>query len=359
MVVQHPDGTLFVGGYGEPGPKLWKSRDDGKTWTRVNVGTEQDGAIGNSDVDLAVARDGTLYFVTMGFDAKTMKGTHIAVGVSGDVGATWRWTLLSKQQLDDRPWVAVTDDGTAHVIWNDGSGVSYAQSRDRGITWDQRQRINDKGGSSHLAVGPNRLMAVRVTPGSASGRKFDLDVDFIAVSTDGGATWKKHTAPGQRKWSASFFAFPQRWVEPLAWDARGDLYSFWTNPDGLWLARSTDQGETWTSWHIADCDEPSYFPYLIARGQGELAATWFSARGEVLKAHLAKIDVTDYRATPQFVESQPFQPDSWYAGSRNRDTAGEYLGVTFLHSGGIGVVTAIQSKQDNRFGFTWWKFEAR
>jgi hypothetical protein len=169
MVVQHPDGTLFVSGYGESAPTLWKSRDNGATWTRVNVGTEASGAIGNSDVDLAVARDGTLYFVTMVFDRKAEEGTSVSIGVSKDVGATWSWTLLSKTRFDDRPWVEVAADGTVHVIWNDGSGVCHAVSQDGGNTWTERPRIHAQGGSSHLAVGPNREVAVRVTPLSASG----------------------------------------------------------------------------------------------------------------------------------------------------------------------------------------------
>src|SRR6266550_3475022 len=68
MVVEHPDGSLFVAGYGEPRPTLWKSHDRGVTWTRVDVGSEAHGAIGNSDVDIAVSRDGTLYFVSMLYD---------------------------------------------------------------------------------------------------------------------------------------------------------------------------------------------------------------------------------------------------------------------------------------------------
>lgn len=359
MVVEHPDGTLFVSGYGDPGPKLWKSRDHGATWSRVNVGSEADGAIGNSDVDLAVARDGTLYFVTMGFNGKALEGTHIAMGVSRDLGATWRWTMLSKNRFDDRPWVAVAADGTAHVIWNDGSGVNYAISHDRGVTWTQRPRIHGQGGSSHLAVGPNQEVAVRVTPLSASGGKFDPGVDLIAVSVDGGATWQKHPAPGQRQWTASFKDFPLRWVEPLAWDSRGALYSFWINPEGLWLARSADRGETWTSWHVANRDETSYFPYLIASGPGELAATWFSGRDATLQAHVGRLDVAGGDAPPRFIESQPFQPDSWRGDPQTRDTAGEYLPVTFLRSGGIGVVSAIQNRREQRLGFTWRRFEER
>jgi len=73
MIAEHPDGTLFVTGYGAAWisgkrtdePTLWKSSDGGTSWVRVNVGTEADGAAGNSDPDLAVAGDGTLYFVMM------------------------------------------------------------------------------------------------------------------------------------------------------------------------------------------------------------------------------------------------------------------------------------------------------
>ena len=43
-------------------------------------------------------------------------------------------------------------DETAHVIWNDGSGVNYATSPDRGVTWSHRPRIHGQGGSSHIAV---------------------------------------------------------------------------------------------------------------------------------------------------------------------------------------------------------------
>jgi hypothetical protein len=167
MIVEHPNGTLFVSGYGLPGPKLWQSGDGGATWIRVDVGTEADGAVGNSDVDLAVAPEGRLYFVTMGFDRSTYEGTHVAIGVSPDAGATWAWTRLSTTRFDDRPWVAVAPDGTAHVIWNDGSGISYAVSQDGGATWTERPSIHPLGGSSHLAIGPGGEIAVRIAPISA------------------------------------------------------------------------------------------------------------------------------------------------------------------------------------------------
>ena len=189
MIVEHPDRTLFVGGFGASNigekrtdqPTLWKSRDGGKTWSLVNVGTEAGGpGYGNSDMDLAVSPDGTIYFVSLLFNAEKWEGRQVSIGVSKDVGVTWKWTLLSKTRFDDRPWVEVAPDGTAHVIWNDGAGVCHAVSRDGGLTWTERERIHPQGGSSHLAVGPNGEVAVRVTPASASYNKYDEGVDLIA-----------------------------------------------------------------------------------------------------------------------------------------------------------------------------------
>ena len=197
MLVEHPSGALFVAGYGMAArptnvetPNLWKSTDAGKMWSRVDVGTTVQGALGNSDVDLAVATDGTLYFVSMTFDNKALEGVNVNVGVSDDVGSTWKWTQLSNTRWDDRPWVKVAPDGTAHAIWNDGEGVSHAVSVDRGKTWSERPKIHPQGGSSHLAVGPNGEVAVRITPVSASGFKHHPAAELVAVSTDGGKTWQ-------------------------------------------------------------------------------------------------------------------------------------------------------------------------
>lgn len=367
MVVEHPDGTLFVSGFGELVPTLWRSRDRGATWAQVNVGTEAEGAIGNSDVDLAVAGNGTLYFVTMVFDRKALEGRQVSIGVSKDVGATWSWTLLSKTRFDDRPWVEVASDGTTHVIWNDGDGVRHAVSQDDGVTWTERARIHAQGGSSHLAVGPKGEIAVRVMPLSASGNEIHEGVDLIAVSSDAGKTWQKHAAPGQREWS-----FPlsenetlPRWVEPLAWDARGALYSLWANREGLWLARSIDRAATWTNWRVVESDDVMYFPYLVARRAGELAATWFSGPIATLRAHVALIDVNVGDSPPRIIEAPPFRPDSWKlghlsaAGPPPRDTGGEYLAVTFLKDGGLAMVSPIQNEGAKRFGFSWWRITAR
>ena len=96
----------------------------------------------------------------------------------------------------------------------------------------------------------------------------------------------------------------------------------------------------------------------------ELAIAWFSGRGETLQAHVARIDVGRGHAAPRLVESQPLRPDSWGGGrSVNdpayRDTAGEYLGLTFLSTGGLALVSPIQNRRGQRFGFSVWKIDER
>ena len=364
MVVEHPEGALFVAGFtqaieesGRP-PKLFVSVDEGATWAAVYVGTPDQGAVGNSDVDLAVAPDGTLYFLTMGFDRTRGEGTHVAVGVSRDVGATWTWTYLSQDRFDDRPWIEIAPDGVVHVIWNDGQGISHAMSTDAGQTWMERPRIHPQGGSSHLAVGPEGEIAVRITPRSASGNRYDEGVDLIAVSVDGGGTWDKLTPPGNRDWNSDPSApdVLPRWVEPVAWDTDGALYHLWSEGSGLWLGRSIDRGNTWESWTIVRGEEPLYFPYLAARGPGELAATWFSGFGDNLRAHVALIDASG-AFQPSVRSSDPYQLDSWrmMGDTLVRDPGGEYLPVLFLSDGDLCVVAPIQNSLENRQGFSWYR----
>lgn len=377
MLVEHPSGVLFVSGYGSQStgtdpnavPSLWQSADSGATWQRVDVGTAAAGARGNSDVDLAVARDGTLYFATMGFDRAAGEGTHIAIGTSPDAGATWLWHELSHDRFDDRPWVEVAPDGTAHVIWNDGSGVSHAVSADRGATWSERARVHPQGGSSHLAIGPAGEVAVRVTPLSASGNTYQEGVELVAVSADGGATWQKHPVPGTRAWDPTFrdpSAVP-RWVEPIAWDASGALYHLWSEGQEVRLGRSTDRGATWQTFTVAREARIAYFPYLVARGAGELAATWFVGRGDQLQARAALIAMpagapgAPGATEPRVLLSPPFSPDSWRESEAApvRDPAGEYLPVVWLARGGLAVAAPIQDQSADRWGFSLWRLEAR
>ncbi|RPH93938.1 MAG: exo-alpha-sialidase [Lysobacterales bacterium] len=364
MVVEHPSGALFLSGFASQvtgtdwtvPPFLWRSDDQGKTWQAVDVGSSEDGAQGNSDVDLTVGPDGTIYFITMGFNRSTKRGTHVAMGVSHDVGATWNWQFLSRNDLDDRPWVAVSPDNVAHAIWNDGKGVRHFVSTDSGKAWQERARIHDKGGSSHLAVGADNRVAVRIGSVSASGQVFHEGVDLIAVSQDGGQSWQHHAPPGEVKWVLPGGEGMFRWVDPLAWGPDGSLYHLWSEGETVWLGWSRDFGASWDKRVISREEGIAFYPYMTSNEAGDLAATWFVSNEQGLTARLASIHVQG--ETLQVHTAAPFTPLSWQDTTevRKPDTAGEYVPAIRLSSGEIGVATPIQDAHENRYGFSWWVF---
>ena len=350
MLVEHPGGALFVAGYSrdeseatDP-PNLYRSDDGGANWSQVDVGSVEAGALGNSDVDLVVGPGGRIYFLTMGFDRSVGEGTHVALGISDDVGRSWEWHTISRTRFDDRPWLALTDR-SVHVVWNDGAGVRHSVRSGDG-TWVEGDRISGSGGSSHLAAGPGGELAVRISPGSASGQVLDPEADWIAISVDDGAAWELVEAPGERQWDAV-----PRWVEPIAWGPDGTLYSAWSAGTEVWFASSDDLGQTWTERMLTRTDQPSYFPLLSVAGDGTVAASWFTGLDEV-EAHIA---VFDPNAPNESVQRWgPLTLDAW-AGTgtdRRKDAAGEYFPVLFLSDGDLAAVLPIQGAEQGD-GFSW------
>ncbi len=99
-----------------------------------------------------------------------------------------------------------------------------------------------------------------------------------------------------------------------------------------------------------------YFPYLAARGDGELAATWHAGVADDLRTHVATIRMTE-AGPPRVHVAAAFQSPAFRVPEGGtepvREPAGEYVPVAFLRDGRIAVVTPIQDVAGERFGFTF------
>ncbi len=366
MVCEHPNGTLFVSGFrnGSDSPQLWKSNNEGRTWQEVDVGTAEQGAIGNSDVDLFIDKKGNIYLLNMtftklpenleDFDYSSTKGERIVVGVSKDDGQSWNWKTISENDYDDRPWITATTDDTLHIIWNDGKGVHHVVSNNEGETWQNRPDISMKGGSSFLANGYHEQLAVRVTPLSASGQRMDEGIDLIRLSLDNGKVWKDVAIPGNRTWTQDFSGIPM-WVEPLVWDQEDNLYLLWSEGKILKLGITHDNGNSWEEHSIEQSLDTLYFPYMEMSEQGILC-TWVSGFKENIRHHAAILDIEE--GNIQINALEPQKLDIWsrfQTGDYQRSTGGEYFPIIPLKNGNFGMVTTIQNSKADRESFTWWE----
>lgn len=382
-IEQLPDGTLFVAGF--PGdfaqrpptgpapplpvgtlraldflttpPGLWASRDLGATWEVVDPGTVQEGALGNSDVDLAVGPEGTLYFASMTY---TDLGHSIAVGASPDGGASWTWNVLSAQPLVDRPWVAVAPNGEVHAVWNDGAVVHHASSADRGASWTERAPAHVRGGTGALAIAPDGTLAVRIIPPSGAGWTVHQGEDGVAVRGADGA-WAFRPLPGNRTYGSRPEAMLgttasslDRWADPLAFDAAGTMYAAWGEEEaGLLLARSRDLGGTWDVVALAPGGGPrAIFPHLRAHPAepGVLALTWMTRGEEEVLAHVALVEGAEGSA-PRLLLAEAFAMDT------GTNTGGEYFKAAFLQDGSLGFATTVQTEEE--LGFEYRTARAR
>ena len=138
-------------------------------------------------------------------------------------------------------------------------------------------------------------------------------------------------------------------------DADGALYSLWTEPKGVRLARSSDLGKTWQEWLVVETKEmTAFFPYLIGRRTGELAATWFTAQMPgftALRAHVARLQASN-GSDPPAVRTASFAIDATTGTAPT--PAGEYVPALFLRDGRLTVVTPVQNRTAKRLGFSFW-----
>lgn len=199
-VVAGPEGRIYVGAT----PGFWRSMDGGATFDQLGEDACFDELPGGTcmpgraykdpgldaydgDIDFAVDAQGALYYVGLFGDAGTVPFMR-----SRDGGDTWTEPFdLANGNDSDRQWIDALPNGTLYVTW-----------RDRGAP---------------DASDPPAHRLFRRSP-------------------DGGATWGPPVIMGDDALQG-----------PLAHDpARGALYSAFYE-DGVRIARSTDEGATWTT----------------------------------------------------------------------------------------------------------------
>jgi hypothetical protein len=310
LVATAPDGTVYISAL----QHLYRSTDAGANWTKLAGPIYASQLNLASDSSISIDPGGRLYFT---FDYPYAGTT--AVCTSDDRGETWACNPAVVPGGTDRMWVTSPTTTSAYEVTNEGLyETAFLTSIDRGTTWipvqigsgllePQTGPLLQKPGSQHV------LQPVKI---------FDSNALHLYVYTP--------TAVGTVTSESRPTGLPLPTALPGAsLTSDGTLYvaSEDVNSTGgrqAVLARSTDEGATWTQ-----------LPPIPATTSGTATFTWVASgsAGHVGVLYYYTSASGDPGALPDAVWS------AMWAESRNANTASPTWTVTTLetdvHSGSI------------------------
>jgi hypothetical protein len=312
-----PDGTIYVTAaqgvvVGDTrASRLWVSRDNGSSWTEVDPLSTDTGASNypvGAEGDLAVAADGTVYYVDL------TQLANVVLSRSTDQGRTWelRSPAVFAVPGGDREWVAAGPGQRVAVTWNQlagavsvggqsAPGLWVAVSEDGGRTFPTQTLVPGSGVSfaGGIGMGPDGTILVARAPGDVTAW----------VSRDGGRTFSGSTVHATSN---------DTYLSPFAdVDAAGNLYVSWIEQAGdgavAHYAASAD-GRTWGRPVAISLGGSAMMPHIDAAEAGHIAMAYYctdEARvpDEVDGAwHTCVADIRDaHTAQPAIVRRQVTQ----------------------------------------------------
>ena len=354
----NPD-IVYVGGGEYPirgnvshGDGVWKSTDAGKTWTSLGLrATRQIARVRvhptNPDI-VYVGAAGSVWAPT----------PDRGVYKSRDGGRTWTRILFKNDStgVSDLAMDPSNPDVLYASLWqagrtpwtlvSGGAGSGLWKSTDGGETWRDISRspglpagLLGNMGLSVSAAKPNRVFAI-----------IEADSGGVFRSDDGGATWTRTNGDRslrQRAWYyTKIHADPQdtnvvyvnnvnfnkstdggKTFKPVRGIPHGDSHDFWIAPndnkrmiegDDGGASASADGGKTWTDEDFATAQfyhvtTTNHFPYQVCGAQQDNSTLCGPSR----KA--GGIDIGDWKEAgggeSGHIASRPDDPDIIYAGS--------------------------------------------
>ena len=357
------------------------SEDGGQTWQDGILTSATNGVWG--DPCMMVDNDGNYFFFHLSYPPAGSWIDRIVCQKSTDGGLTWNdgsYMGLNGTKAQDKEWVAINrNTGVIYTTWtqfdsygssnpNDRSNIHFSKSTDDGESWTPALRINEVDGDcvdsdntvegAVPCIGPNG--EIYVAWAGPLGIVFDK-------SSDGGETWLEndifvsdfpggwdYNIPGINRCNG----LPVTACDISGGEYNGNIYINWTDQRNgtddtdVWLAKSTDGGETWSEPVRVNDDPPGKQQFLtwmtIDQTTGYLYFVFYDRR------NYSNNNTDVYMALSKNggetfinfkISESPFYPTSGvFFGDYNNITA--HHGVirpiwTRLHEGELSVWTAL------------------
>jgi hypothetical protein len=286
------------------------SRDSGRTWSTRQVpyltGCGDGSYRSVSDPQVGIGADGRIYVSAI---AVGQHGQAILVSSSSDFGRSWSRPVLVRVDdgsvILDKPALLVDRyrPGTVHEVWVEyprvaGESLSslrvdsafVSSSQDGGRTWTSPVRFygSNSENQNHvpLELADGNLVDV-FAEAYRLGMPASTELIRVVRSADGGKSWSSPVTAahfpfsivtsGSREYpirasSQDLSAFAQGKSVYISWEYNTPKRS------QIGVARSTDEGQTWTR-----APDPvngrviAFLPEIAADARGTLALTWYQA----------------------------------------------------------------------------------
>jgi len=285
-VMTDPVGNIYAAAIqGIPaGTDTWKSMDGGNTWTYLGQPDGQQAAaalagtrgtgVGGGDEDLAIGTTGLVNITSLWLGSATE-------GSSSDGGATWVENPLSTDiPGDDRQWIAADGQNVVYLTYKQlgadlvgTESVFVVKSFDGGKTFPQVSQVTrpelgiQPGDQGNIVVDPNTHYVYTLFVGQNSPNTL-----YMAKSTDGGQTWMvKQVFQAASGSLANVFPI-------IAVDAGSNLHIVYSDGTNIHLTSSRDGGATWTvpvRVNNGPTSKTALAPWVVAGAAGKLNITWW------------------------------------------------------------------------------------
>jgi hypothetical protein len=207
----------------------------------------------------------------------------VNVAVSNDDGKTFSQTpVQGGLPIDDREWIAAQGADTSlltyhdvastniDVLRSDNGGLLYTQIATAIPATDYKASNNQLGNiaidhaNSAPTAGGFWAYQSFVAPSTSTGTTYDEA--FLAVSSDGGHTWTDKPIPCSTQFGATGLGhqFPNVSVAP-----NGTLFYAVSNGKAVYVASSSDHGDTWTCSAPVSTTAEAVMPWIVATSAGE------------------------------------------------------------------------------------------
>lgn len=230
---------------------------------------------------------------------------------------------------------AVGPDGEVYVAWAGPEGLYFDRSFDGGVTFGADRLISDMPGGWDIEIsGISRSNGLPVTVADVSTsehrgtiyvnwvdiRNGDPDV-FIVKSTDRGDSWSAPIRVNDDEVGNGrdqFFTWAT--VDPITgdlWIVFHDRRAYATDSTDVYLARSTDGGETFVNQRLSDVAfYPSPMVFFgdyngIAAYNGRVRPVWVELDQGELSIHTALIDLNPSNVDMPLPEKEGFRLDAY------------------------------------------------